>query len=190
MQPGSRKPAPDGLALVQAFINTNDIEAGRDELSGLDQMLNWFIQQGIAGGDLRATEEDLQLTVSLREHLRALALANNGETLHADTINALNAISSQASVWISFDAAGHSSLQPQSYGTWPPIATLLAEVHTSMASGTWSRLKVCRNHECRWAFYDHSRNRSGAWCTMSICGSRNKTRAYRRRRQPVSAHNS
>ncbi|HEV2869799.1 MAG TPA: CGNR zinc finger domain-containing protein, partial [Actinomycetota bacterium] len=33
-------------------------------------------------------------------------------------------------------------------------------------------------------FYDHSTNRSGTWCTMSVCGNRRKARAYRRRHQP------
>ncbi|MGH2778535.1 MAG: CGNR zinc finger domain-containing protein, partial [Actinomycetota bacterium] len=31
------------------------------------------------------------------------------------------------------------------------------------------------------AFYDHSKNRSGKWCTMRVCGNRAKTRAYRER---------
>ncbi|HSO54001.1 MAG TPA: CGNR zinc finger domain-containing protein [Actinomycetes bacterium] len=53
-----------------------------------------------------------------------------------------------------------------------------------MGDGTWSRLKPCRNHGCRWLVYDHSTNRSGTWCTMSLCGNRGKARAYRRRHQP------
>jgi predicted RNA-binding Zn ribbon-like protein len=42
--------------------------------------------------------------------------------------------------------------------------------------------KPCRNHPCRWLFYDHSTNRSGTWCTMAVCGNRLKARADRRRR--------
>ena len=49
----------------------------------------------------------------------------------------------------------------------------------AIASGTWSRLKCCRNHACRWAFYDDSKNRSATWCSMQICGNRAKTRTYR-----------
>jgi predicted RNA-binding Zn ribbon-like protein len=50
----------------------------------------------------------------------------------------------------------------------------------AMLDGTWSRLKACR--ECRWAFYDHSRNGAGSWCSMAVCGSRVKQRAYHARR--------
>jgi predicted RNA-binding Zn ribbon-like protein len=50
-----------------------------------------------------------------------------------------------------------------------------------MSDGSWSRLKCCRNHDCRWSFYDYSKNRSATWCSMQICGNRTKTRAYRQR---------
>ena len=32
-----------------------------------------------------------------------------------------------------------------------------------------------------WAFYDHSRNRSGTWCEMGKCGNRAKARRWRER---------
>jgi len=40
---------------------------------------------------------------------------------------------------------------------------LLAAVAESAASRTWDRLKICRNPDCRGAYYDYSRNRSRAW---------------------------
>lgn len=45
-----------------------------------------------------------------------------------------------------------------------------------MLDGTWQRLKACR--ECSWAFYDHSKNVAGSWCSMKVCGGRVKQRAY------------
>ena len=41
-------------------------------------------------------------------------------------------------------------------------------------------MKGCR--QCGYAFFDRSKNRSAAWCAMSICGNRTKNRAYYRRR--------
>ncbi len=61
------------------------------------------------------------------------------------------------------------------------VSAILAIVYESIRDGTWSRLKACRNSTCRWAFYDSSRNRAGSWCSMSACGNRAKTRAYRLR---------
>ena len=39
--------------------------------------------------------------------------------------------------------------------------------------------RSARSGTCRWAFLDTSKNRSRAWCSMSVCGNRTKTRAYR-----------
>jgi len=44
------------------------------------------------------------------------------------------------------------------------------------------RLKICGN--CGWLFLDRSRNRSRAWCDMTVCGNRAKaSRHYRRRKE-------
>jgi predicted RNA-binding Zn ribbon-like protein len=52
-------------------------------------------------------------------------------------------------------------------------------------------MKACREHTCEWAFYDHTKNHSGTWCTMQVCGNRTKARSYRKRRArgdtPVNA---
>jgi predicted RNA-binding Zn ribbon-like protein len=61
------------------------------------------------------------------------------------------------------------------------LGALLGTVAAAMADGTWSRLKACRADNCHWAFYDHTRNRSGVWCDMAVCGNRAKVRAYRHR---------
>ncbi|MGZ5324519.1 MAG: CGNR zinc finger domain-containing protein, partial [Solirubrobacterales bacterium] len=52
---------------------------------------------------------------------------------------------------------------------------------------TWERLKLCENPDCLWAFYDNSRNRSGSWCRMGLCGNRIKNRAYRERQRGTGA---
>ena len=61
------------------------------------------------------------------------------------------------------------------------LGTMLAAIADSMHDGHWQRMKACRNERCRWVFYDHSRNRTGTWCSMRICGNRNKVRAHRAR---------
>ena len=43
------------------------------------------------------------------------------------------------------------------------------------------RLSACRDENCRVAFYDKSRNRSRAWCSMEVCGNREKARSFRQR---------
>ena len=63
------------------------------------------------------------------------------------------------------------------------LGRLLAIVAAAQADGTWERLKACPWDTCRWAFYDHSRNRSGVWCSMAVCGNRAKVQAFRARQE-------
>ena len=85
------------------------------------------------------------------------------------------------------DQFAQTVIAAQEAGVAPAIGQLLALIYQAMITGTWQRLKICRNDECRWAYYDRSRNRSGAWCTMAVCGNRMKGRTFRRRRVARSA---
>jgi predicted RNA-binding Zn ribbon-like protein len=67
------------------------------------------------------------------------------------------------------------------------VPQLLGVIFYSQATGTWERLKLCENPDCLWAFYDNSRNRSGSWCRMGLCGNRIKNRAYRERQRGAGA---
>ncbi|MGX7824083.1 CGNR zinc finger domain-containing protein [Actinokineospora sp. 24-640] len=45
----------------------------------------------------------------------------------------------------------------------------------------WERFKICPADDCQWVFFDRSRNRSRTWCSMRVCGNREKARAWRER---------
>ena len=62
------------------------------------------------------------------------------------------------------------------------ISQMLGIVYRAQAESKWERLKICASDECRWAFYDRSKNRGGTWCQMETCGNRINNRAYRGRR--------
>ena len=47
--------------------------------------------------------------------------------------------------------------------------------------GNLRRLKSCIN--CEWTIYDASKNQSGRWCSMNVCGGRHNARTYRQRKQ-------
>jgi predicted RNA-binding Zn ribbon-like protein len=183
VEPGGRAPAPAGLRLVQAFINTTDIEEGLDELGSPEQLGRWLAEHGLSEGDTGLTPADLRKAIEVREALRALALANNGEGLDRAASKTLNRLAADSRLLVRFKRDGTSWLEPAESGLPGALARILAEVHTAMIDGTWPRLKACRNDVCRWVFYDYSRNRSSTWCTMSVCGDRLKARAYRKRRR-------
>jgi predicted RNA-binding Zn ribbon-like protein len=181
-EPGGREPAPSGLRAVQAFINTNDIEEGRDELGSPAALGTWLRAHGLATTDWTPAQGDLEEAIRVREALRSLAGANGGEPARSGAIEILNRAATGSPLVVHFDHAGATHLQPVRAELAGALGRLLADVHRATVDGTWFRLKTCRNDVCRWAFYDHSRNHSGRWCTMADCGERLKARAYRRRR--------
>jgi predicted RNA-binding Zn ribbon-like protein len=79
---------------------------------------------------------------------------------------------------VRFDPGGAARLEGDGL-----VASMLAIIARAQADGTWPRMKACRAEDCRWAFYDRSRNRSRAWCSMSECGNRAKARSYRARQR-------
>jgi predicted RNA-binding Zn ribbon-like protein len=67
------------------------------------------------------------------------------------------------------------------------IGAVLAGTAQAIADGSWQRLKICPGEDCGWAFFDGSRNLSGRWCSMRVCGGRAKARAHYRRRHGAEA---
>ncbi|HVN76522.1 MAG TPA: ABATE domain-containing protein [Thermoanaerobaculaceae bacterium] len=52
-----------------------------------------------------------------------------------------------------------------------------------LAAGEPDRIRVCANPDCRWVFFDGSRNRTRRWCEAGVCGSLVKVRRFRARRR-------
>jgi len=50
-----------------------------------------------------------------------------------------------------------------------------------LAGPTSENLKQCSNPDCRILFYDDSRTHRRRWCSMALCGNRNKVAAFARR---------
>jgi predicted RNA-binding Zn ribbon-like protein len=63
------------------------------------------------------------------------------------------------------------------------LLALLLVIRDVQRDRTWQRLKACGNPDCRWAFYDRSHSRAGAWCDMATCGGRIKDRWLRQRQR-------
>jgi predicted RNA-binding Zn ribbon-like protein len=173
--------APGELELVQQFVNTNDVEDGIEKLASPALLSGWLAEHGLEPGRARFGKADVERAIELREALRALLLANNGETLDPEAVGTLNSAAARAGLQVHFGEDGGAAIRPRRDGLDGALGAILAIVYRAMAEGTWPRLKACRSDTCQWAFYDKSKNRSGHWCTMAVCGNRAKARAYRRR---------
>ncbi len=177
----SETPAPHELELVIDFVNTLDVETGEEALASPEQLAGWLGERGVlaAGGQLGSAE--LRRALRLREALRSAMLAHNGAAPEPAAEAELDEVAARGGLGVRFGAAGEVGLAPRADGFDGALAALLVPVARAAADGTWARAKACRADTCRWAFYDRSRNRSGTWCDMAVCGNRTKVRAYRER---------
>lgn len=177
-----QRTAPGELEHVRRFVNTHQVGHGTDLLSDTAGMAEWFATEGLAPADLRVNRADLARAIELREALREVLLSHNGGgTAPAEASRTLDATARRARLRLRFEDDGTASLMPDSAGVDGALGRLLAIVHDAIAQGTWTRLKACRDHTCAWAFYDHTKNRSGTWCSMERCGNRAKARTHRER---------
>jgi predicted RNA-binding Zn ribbon-like protein len=151
-------------------------------LVSADTLQDWLRMRGLVSRPARLTSDDLERTLALREGLRALAFANNGHVPDEAAIEAMREASTGAGTQIYIELDGPRFVADATTGIEGAIGALLAMTARAMIDGSWRRLKACPGRHCGWAFYDHSRNQSGRWCSMSVCGERDKARAYYRRK--------
>jgi predicted RNA-binding Zn ribbon-like protein len=182
------KAAPGELNHIRRFVNTLDLDDRTDDIAEPEALRDWLAERELIDERTELTAADVRQAHEVREALRKLLLANNGDPLDPAALDALNAAAKRAELQVHIDAQGAARLTPVRTGIDAAIGRLLAIVHTAMADGTWPRLKACALHDsCEWAFYDWSKNRSATWCDMSTCGNRAKARAYRQRRSATTA---
>lgn len=178
---GDETRAPGDLGIIEAFLNTVDIEKGAEGFDTPEALAGWLVRHGLLDPGATLTEAERRRSLAVREALRDMLLANHDGIDAPPT--ALEVLRGEAAALpLTIDlSSDHAHLQPTGTGVDRAIGVMLAIVFHAMHDGTWTRMKACRNDTCHWAFYDASRNRSGKWCSMAICGNRTKVANYRER---------
>jgi predicted RNA-binding Zn ribbon-like protein len=169
------------LDLVEQFLNTLDQRTFRrhgeqhvpsDRLASVEALSSWLAEHELAPAGQELGPSDLSAAVALRTALRA-ALSEDGDTAEIADVLA------RFPLRLAPDPAG--GLRLAARGGAAGLGAVVEGVAAAVAGGGWERLKLCSAADCRWAFHDTSRNGRARWCSMDVCGNRQKTHAYRRR---------
>lgn len=180
--------APGELELVRRFVNTLDPDyPDRDPLLTVGDTLAWLTEQGLRSDGI-ADEERVSMR-QLREALLAELLAHTGAEDDGLSWERLATQLNGTGLEVVFDSARGVSLgpPPAADGLRALRASIASRVYDAVRSGEWRRLKACRKESCLLAFYDRSKNGSGVWCDMAVCGNRAKAQRRRvRERTPAT----
>jgi len=189
------KLAPPPLLLVQAFVNTLDLDLDTDMFARAEEAHGWLADAGLidaassAGPASPDFASDLRLAREVRASIGALiAHHDDAEALTEDERLPLEQVGHQGQPRLQITPNGQVSLETESPAgrVAGGLLGLLLIIRDAQADGSWDRLKLCGNPDCRWAFYDRSHSRRGAWCDMASCGNRLKNRNLRARRAQLT----
>jgi len=179
------KPAPMPLLLVQSFVNTWDGDHGSDLLLDPAAARDWLNRAGLWSADRAPDPAELDLARGVREGIRAMLVANGGGPQPTpDSLQAMQAVARDSRLAPHVGPGGQVSLAAEPAGQVEAgLLALLLVIRDAQHDGSWQRLKACGNPDCRWAFYDRSHSRAGAWCDMATCGNLIKNRRLRQRQR-------
>lgn len=176
------KEAPQPLIAVQALVNTHDYEQGTELLGDTGAAADWLIRAGLIYEGTELTDQDLRDLLDLRQAVRLILGASTKGELNPEGIAELRRLSFEHLTGYDVNDEGEVALCVKPV---PNISELIGQligiIGQAQDLGYWARLKICASEECRWAFYDASKNRGGTWCRMEVCGNRAKNRRYRSR---------
>lgn len=169
----------EDLEILRGFLNTVDVEGGTDELGTVESAKAWFAGLGWLDDGAVLSPEDVEDIRRLRTTLRSMALDNAG---HNDTGDSPIEIGGRGLLVVEI-VDGEPRLVAVGSGADRLLGRLLALLYEEAKSGSWPRLKICGNEECRWAYYDRSKNSSRRWCSSEGCGNLIAARNYRARKR-------
>src|ERR1700730_3432803 len=162
-----RETATGELGLVQAFVNTVDLQDGPEELTDPNTLKGWLVAKRLMDSSQPVDDADLKHAIALREAIRGMIAANSGFPVYPVDVATLNHAAVASGLRVRFAADGKPRLEPDATGLVGAMGRLVATLYAAMEDEDWTRLKLCGSQSCRWAYFDRSQNHSSRWCTMA-----------------------
>ncbi|KRE13116.1 hypothetical protein ASE66_21935 [Bosea sp. Root483D1] len=178
-------PFVGGATWLDLLNTTPTGESGPQELiDGPERALAWLAEAGLgdAAGDGNEALADLR---ALRAEARAVfEQLEDGKALSDADLASVNRRLAGLN--------GHHVLHRGEHGPTlglaldhaaaGPAALIALDLARFVCEAEPARLKRCAADHCTLVFYDRGRNNTRRWCTMSVCGNRDKVARFRARR--------
>jgi predicted RNA-binding Zn ribbon-like protein len=184
---------PPELALLYDFVNSLDrrryvengvAHAGGDEIETPRLLEAWMRERGLLHRGEHVDCGDHRAALELRKTLRDFLLNPPKHRSQAKEARQLTDASRRFPLVLAVSDKGAVELAPVPGSN--ALGSVLGQMIGLAETGRLARLKACASDECHWIFFDRSKPANRHWCSSSICGNRQKTRAYRERQRRVS----
>jgi len=182
---------PDALANLYDFANSLDLRhfvhhgvqhPQADELESAALLGRWMARRNLNKVGTVPSAAAFEAALALREAIRDYLEREPAERRRDASIrDALDRAMKRFPLRVT--TAGKEGLKLAPAGTHPVsgLSAVIAELYNGSANGTLDRLKMCASNECKRVFFDRSKPGTRRWCQSTLCGNRQKTRAYRER---------
>lgn len=174
--------APGSLRLVQAFVNTCDVETGRDELWNPETLAEWLARHKLVAAGTELDKAAWETAIEIREALRDQLRSHNRVRVDGRPMDVLSRAFGHLDARLSLTPDGTVRVEAAGGGFPESLARLLLAISEARSKNQWKRLKACRSDGCKWIFYDASKNLAGRWCSVRRCGNWTNAGTYRRRK--------
>ncbi|MGW6269382.1 MULTISPECIES: CGNR zinc finger domain-containing protein [unclassified Streptomyces] len=175
---------PASAVLVEAFANTVDVEEGSDEIATPAGLSGWLRERDLLDAPGEIAADVHARYVALRAGIREELGSHVGDTPDPRLLAGADRVLAEHPVLITTRGLLTPTAElPPDRGPLTVLAIAWSELVTT---GDAVRLKRCAEHTCGWVFWDVSKNRSRRWCSMKVCGNRNKSRSYASRQRQTT----
>lgn len=191
------------------FLNSRAIPVDSvvDWISDGEGLLNWLRQAGlltscdisVIKSNIRPAQLDeaARKARSLREWFRGFVNAHRGKPLSPRALAKLKPLNDMLGLDDAFwticpaprpdvrDKFSPARFELRRQRRWltpeSVLAPLAEEIAKVICGADFTYIKACQGKNCILSFYDETARHKRRWCSMAICGNREKQRAYRER---------
>ena len=108
-----RETATGEVGLVQAFVNTVDLQDGPEELTDTNTLRTWLVAHRLLEPTSSVDESDLKHAIAVREAMRGVIGGNSGSKVYPIDLATLNEAAGASRLRMRFASGGRARLEPE-----------------------------------------------------------------------------